>query len=251
MNKLFAAVAIVLCSSSLIARANLPISSSAVAQSDQQPVCAAGKCCLGSACFPDLRAQAQVAPSTTTTTTSPATGAAPAAPSIVVAAPEPGNLSNILTAINAALLAAIAGLLGFKKSTAATPAASTAASAAAPTDIVGIVTSLLHTKGAIQDPAARAAIDQALLGVIRSGMPGAAISAVGGLVPGAGPIISMAEPELRALVEQILAQRLANNSGTAAAPAGTVAVPAGQLSGIEALLSDIKAVLPPFPAKTA
>jgi hypothetical protein len=156
---------------------------------------------------PIIRAQAAPTPATTVV----ASGTP-----ITVTAPPPGGLPDILAMIQAALSTIIAGLLakiGFSKPATMTTAGTVAAPS---TGIASVVTSLLHTKGSIQDPATLAAIDQAALSLLRSGIPGAAITAAGGLIPGAGPIVSMAEPELRAFVDSIVAQRLANNLKPAA-----------------------------------
>lgn len=204
--------------------------------------------------FPDRTIQVQAAPQVTAppVSTTPAVVAAPNAP-IVVAAPPPNGLTEILAGINAAFLALIAGLLGFKKTT---PATATATAGMTPvtdtSSIAAIVTSLLHTKGSIQDPTTRTAIDQALLGIIQSGIPGSALTTAAGLIPGAAPVASVLEPIVRNIVEQALEARM-GNAGTAAAPTGgTVAVPAVQLTGIQDLLKELMGRMAAnFPSKAA
>ncbi len=154
---------------------------------------------------------------------------------IVVTAPPPGGLSDILSGIQAALMALIAGLLGFKKSTPATGGTV----AATTTDVGTIVSSVVAkmsggTTSMISDPAVRAAVDNALLQLERSGVPTTAINAAGGLIPGASPFISLLEPMVRNAVDRALSARVGTVDPTA-----PVSLPASIIGDLTAVLKTL------------
>ncbi len=186
---------------------------------------------------PIIKAQQQV-PATPTATIANGTP-------IVVTAPAAGNYSDILGAINTAVLALIAGLLGFKKApTAPTVAGVTPVSgavAATPSDIHAIVASIAARMSGgigpiIADPTVRASVDNALLQLERSGLPSEAIRTVSGFVPAASPLVAIFEPMIRNAVDQGLTARL----GAAAPAAGTsVALPASIITDLTAVLGKL------------
>ncbi len=173
---------------------------------------------------PAIRAQAPAATPAPTTTVTNGTP-------VVVQAPPPGGLSDILGALQAGLLALVAGLLGFKKSA---PASTAGAVAATPTDVGTIVSAVVGRMGGgttalISDPSVRAAVDSALLQLERSGVPTTAINAAGSLVPGAAPFVSILEPLVRKAVDSALAAR----AGAAPDPAAaSVSLPASLIGDL-------------------
>ncbi len=170
---------------------------------------------------PVIKAQQQV-PATPSATVANGTP-------IVVTAPPAGGLSDILTAVNAALLALIAGVLGFKK----TPAAPGIPTSDVNTVVASIAAKMSGGIGPIiTDPSVRSAVDSALLQLERSGLPTAAITGAAGFVPGASPIVSFLEPMIRNAVDQALAAKL----GTAVAPTASVSLPASVIGDLTAVL---------------
>ena len=157
---------------------------------------------------------------------------------IVVTAPPPGSLSDILAGIQAAFAAIMAGILakiGFGKPSA--PAAPGGTVAATPTDVGTIVASIFSPGGTsiIANPAVRQAVDAALLQVVQSGIPGAAITTGAGFIPGVAPVAAIVEPMLRKLVEQALTARM----GTPATTGGAVHVPVDVLGDLTAVLKTL------------
>jgi hypothetical protein len=138
-----------------------------------------------------------------------------------------------------ALIAGFLGKLAFKPAAPAAPAAAGGGDKPmAPATAATIVASLFHPAGTslIGDPATRAAVDAALLGIVQSGIPGGAITAAAGLVPGVAPIVSVLEPIVR---EQVIAKLRAGAGGSApAADAKTADMPA-RLDAIQAVLHDL------------
>lgn len=188
--------------------------------------------------FPD-RTQAQApAPSG-----APAAQAPASAPPIVVTAPAPGGLATILSSLQMVLGALIAGFLGklaFKPAAPSTPPAAAGGDKVAPATAATIVASLFHSSGTslIGDPATRAAVDAALLGIVQSGVPGSAITAAAGFVPGVAPIVSIIEPLVR---DAVIARLRAGAGGGAPAGASdpkTADMPA-RLDAIQAVLHDL------------
>lgn len=142
------------------------------------------------------QATAQAAPT-------PPVQAAPqvAASPVVVAASTVDEIKSWINTALAGLIALFLGKIGFKP---------------APTQVVqaGLVTEPTTATGllkTIQDPSLRAQADQAILTVIRSGIPGMALQSGASLVPGVGPMIGQAEPILRSLVDRIVSERLSQN----------------------------------------
>lgn len=150
--------------------------------------------------------RANAAPTQTSTSTQ---GVAP----IIVTPPaaHDGILSYIQTAIMA-LLTAIFGKLAFKlPSLPAAPGAAPASSGDASTSQISLaLKAALHPSGTsiISDPALRTKVDQALLQIIQSGLPGSAIQTGISLIPGAGAIGGLVEPLVRKAVEAALEARL-------------------------------------------
>lgn len=148
--------------------------------------------------------------------TAPAEAVAPAPPPVVNVAPPTVNVTpqvslppaTMLDEIKSWLLVMFGGLIAFFQAKgqikpAAVPLVAPGA-ATEPTTATG----LLKT---IQDPGLRAQADQAILTVIRSGIPGMGVTAAAGLIPGVGGLIGQGEPLLRKLVDDAVSARLAAN----------------------------------------
>jgi hypothetical protein len=143
------------------------------------------------------------------------------APQVTVQAPEKSDFFNwIFTAIGTALT----GILGFQ---------------------------VFRGEGrglARLTPEARAAIDQAALTGIQSGVPGQALQAAAGLIPGLAGIAAIVEPMARRAAAEMVAQRLATNqalSGSASGqtPQSPIVVEANpildRIQGLEALIKQV------------
>lgn len=154
-----------------------------------------------------------------------------------------GILSYIQTAIMA-LLTAIFGKLVFKlPSLPATPGAAPASSGDASTSQISLaLKAALHPSGTsiISDPVLRTKVDQALLQIIQSGLPGSAIQTGISLIPGAGAIGGIVEPLVRKAVEAALEARLGQQ-----APAGQPTADHVQpvLDQFKPLLDQLKALI--------
>jgi hypothetical protein len=135
-----------------------------------------------------------------------AQAAPPASPPVVVSAPtqaaatsSPWTQSDVLQWIWTALGTIITGLFGKQV---VWPSQSKPAEFQPPRS----VTDLLNKIG---DPATRKAIDEHLLTIVQSGIPGGLLQAGASAVPGVGPILVQLEPGVRRMVEDILAKRAA------------------------------------------
>jgi hypothetical protein len=130
-----------------------------------------------------------------------------AAPNVAVSpqlvAPVPSGLEEIkswLNTIFGGLIAALLAKIGFK------PAAPPVVVAGAVSDPVNV---LMALKDKVTDPAMRARIDETLLTVVGTGIPGKFVQAGLGAVPVAGPLLSGVEPLLRDAFTNFLKDRLA------------------------------------------
>lgn len=154
------------------------------------------------AAAPQATAQAAPAPAVATAPVAAPAPVVNVSPQLV--APVPNAMDEIKSWLNTALAGLIAfflGKIGFKPApTQVVPVGA----AAEPTTASG----LLKT---IADPGLRAQADQAILTVIRSGIPGMGVQAGLGMIPGVGALAAQGEPLLRSMIDRIVSDRLAQN----------------------------------------
>ena len=163
------------------------------------------------------------------------------APVIVAAAPKSPN-ADLFTILWTVLGTIVVGILGY-----VSPAVKQALTAGGTTVPTTIPQAAATVATVLNDPAFKAGIEAALSRVISSGVPGTVLTAGAGLVPGAGPIVALLEPMIRAAIMDALATHTAPAVATATAPV------TDQLSNLLSVVNGLKAqieaiALPKVPA---
>jgi len=158
---------------------------------------------------------------------------------VTVPAPPAPPANDLRAWLHSALLTfltGIAGWLGIKL-----PSTLKGNKGADQSNIKDVVESLVHGS-VIKDPDLKAKVDLALYQAIQSGVPGQALQAGLGLIPGAAPFVTTLEPMLRKVVLDVLQER------AKAVPPTTAEMPKAA-PNIEDLLNNLAAKLANRPAE--